>query len=344
MTSIHMPSGKIITPDALFVRHRYARNNFDVETPTSQLEGLYKMVVRRADGSVKQETEWFKNLVTDAGLDRWMSGQAYLTYDSSGQFKVGTGTAAPAANQNSLVQQVAASNGSASGGGIVAATAAPWWGGYRWAARFNAGSLNGQALTEVGIGWDSTGCFSRALITPDGVNPGAITVLADETLDVIYELRVFPNTADATGTIVLAGNNYNFVCRPAEMGSTSGISFSGSVGNGGYFDNNFGVNHYVAIVWQTGTLGGVNGQPSGSGASSSSYSTTVAAYSNGSFQRQHSATFGLTNVNTPNGDIALMQLYIARVGAYQYQFTPAIPKGPSKTLRLDFNTTLARRP
>lgn len=341
MTSIHMPSGKIITPDALFVRHRYARNNFDVETPTSQLEGLYKMVVRRADGSVKQETEWFKNLVTDAGLDRWMGGQAYL---GGNLFKVGTGTAAPAANQNSLVQQVAASNGSADGNTYVVSTAAPWWGGYRWAARFNAGSLNGQALTEVGIGWDSTACFSRALITPDGVNPGAITVLADETLDVIYELRVFPNAADATGTIVLAGNNYNFVCRPAYMGSTSGVSFAGSVVNGAYSNDNFGMPYYTGNVWQSGTLGGVTSAPSGSGASSSSYSTTVAAYSNGSFQRQHSATFGLTDANTPNGDIALMQLYIKRVGAYQYQFTPAIPKGPSKTLRLDFNTTLARRP
>jgi hypothetical protein len=346
MTSIFMPSGKLITPDALFVRHRYERNNFDVVTPTAHVEGFYKMIIRRPDGRTKQETEWFQNLVTDAGLNQFMGGLPFMNFEGSGQFKVGTGTALPAANQTTLVSQVASSNASATGGGLTAATSAPWWSGKRWAARFNAGSFSGQALTEIGVGPDTTSCFSRALITPNGVDPGSITVLADETLDVIYELRVYPTVTDATGTITLAGSNYNFTCRPSRVNEVSGFGFAATVITNEYF-NAFGSLAQTPIAWATGTLSDINGTPSGSDSATPNPGTatpSAAAYTNGSFQRQHSIAFSLNAMNTSTGNIGVLLLGMTRVGFYQYQFTPAIPKGPTKTLRLDFNTTLARRP
>lgn len=348
MTKIIMPSGRIITPDSLFVRHRFARNSFDVETPKVELEGRYQMTVRRADGSIKQETPWFKNLITDAGLDRWFSGQSCFDISTNG-IKVGTGTTAPANNQTTLVARVASSSATASGGGIVVAAGAPWWAGCRYAARFNAGQLNGQALTEVGIGWDSTACFSRALITPDGINPAAITVLADESLDVVYEIRVYPNTSDTTGTITLAGQNFDFVCRPASINNAGSFGF-GSPAVGSLSSTlNVGQVSATTIAWRSGTLGAITGDPSGTDSVQPSggapETPSVGSYTNGSYQRQHSLLWSLTSMNSANGpELQVFLLSMHRAGRFQYRFNNPIIKGPTRTLRLDFLTSIARRP
>jgi len=201
-------------------------------------------------------------------------------------------------------------------------------------------------LTEVGIGWNSTACFSRALITPDGVNPAAITVLLDETLDVIYEIRVYPNTADATGTITLAGQNYDFTCRPSRMGVASN-GFGDSALSGLTSAVAIGAAATTTLGWRTGTLGAVTGDPSGTDSASPSGGTqtpSVGSYTNGAFQRQHSLLWSLNAMNTPNGDLQIFWIGMHRVGWYQYRFTTPINKGPTRTLRLDFNTSIARRP
>lgn len=348
MTSIFMPSGKIITPDALFVRHRYARNNFDVQMPAVELEGRYQMTIRRADGSIKQETPWFKNLITDAGLDRWFSGLGCFDISTNG-VKVGTGTAAPANNQTTLVARVASASTQGPGGGVVVATGAPWWVGSRWVSRFTAGQLNGQALTEVGIGWDATACFSRALITPDGVNPAAITVLADESLDVVYEIRAYPNTSDATGTITLGGQNFDFVCRPASINNVGSFGF-GSPAVGGLSSSlNVGQTSATTTAWRSGALGAITTDPSGTDSvqpsGSPAETPSVGAYTNGSLQRQHSLLWGLTSMNPTNGpELQVFLLSMHRAGRFQYRFNNPIIKGPTRTLRLDFLTSIARRP
>lgn len=341
-----MPSGKIITPDALFVRHRYARNELDVSCPTLSTEGYFKMVVRRADGSVRQETPWFKNLILNAGLDRWMGNGQIATNSLYTSFKVGTNSTPPAANQSTLFAQVATSNDAASAGHtLVFSSAAPWWVGYRVSGRFGAGQLSGQALTEIGFGWDDTACFSRALITPDGTNAGSITVQADESLDVYYEWRVYPNANDATGAIVLNGTTHNFVLRPAHLNSAGGFGFAQSVASGFWISTFGGLASYPDEAWGSGSLGVVT-----DGASGAEYTNTFPAsppvqpYTNGTYQRTHSRLYGLNELNTPSGDIQVMQIYTARVGTYQMSFAPKIPKGPTRTLRLDFSTTLARRP
>lgn len=346
MNRIIMPSGKIITPDALFVRHRYARNNLDVETPTLAAEGRFKFIIRRADGSIRQETEWSKNLILDVGLDQFMSNGQINIGEVSGAFKVGTGTTAPAVNQTTLVAQVASSTQSAATlTTSVASSAAPWWAGRRYSGRFAIGQLNGQALTEVGWGWSTTACFSRALITPDGVNPGSITVLIDESLDVYYELRFFPNTTDATGVVVLNGNNYNFTLRPSRLNTIGGNGFADMVT--GYSDsaNSWGLSGTITDAAETATLGAVTAGLAGSNYAAQVIGTlTRGTYTNGSFQRTHSRQWALNQINTTSGDIQGLEFGTAGIGRYQMVFSPKIPKGPTRTLRLDFNTTMARRP
>lgn len=347
MSEILMPSGKIITPDALFVRHRYSRNELDVEQPSVAVEGRYKMEIRRADGSLKQETPWFKNLILDAGLDRFMSSFRYVAYFDTGAFKVGTNSTPPAPGQTQLLSRVAGSAGvssppsAGSSNFTSSGGATPYWVGWRYGGRFTAGSLNGQALTEVGVGWDSTACFSRALIMPDGVNPGSITVLSDETLDVYYEVRFYPQTTDATGSIVLAGTTHNFTLRPRVVTSSAfGDAFnSGSDNTFAFFRDTLSVASNGALGPVTGIITGVtdswNGGPT---------SASPSAYTAGTFSRAHSMSMGLDKANTTSGNIQTMAYGFNGSGLFQAAFSPPIPKGPTKTLRLDFVTTIARRP
>jgi len=310
--------------------------------PTLTAEGFYKMLVRRADGSTRQETPWFPNLILDAGLDRYLSNGDIV--GTSGTFKVGTNSTAPAVSQTQLLSQVASSGSNAPSLGAIRTTAgssSPWWGGVIYGGRFDAGSLAGQALTEVGIGWTSTACFSRALIKPDGVNVGAITVLADETLEVYYELRVYPAAADATGNVTLGGINYSFTIRPSQVSLSSGFCLAQALSS-----NVFGSTDYPAAGFSSATLGAADAAPNGNSNTGNGYATSSVpqTYTNGSFSRVLQVTWGLDRLNTPSGDIQAIQYYLGKIGAYQVVFSPPIPKGSTKTLRLDFTTTLARRP
>lgn len=348
MTHIVMPGGQIITPDSLFVRHRFARNNLDVEMPTQRVEGLYKMTVRRADGSVKQETPWFKNLILNGGMDRWLGHGGIVEAFTS--IYVGTSNTPPTATQTGLLAQVAKAGAlSVPSTSFQTSVASPWWVGFTVGNRFNAGQLNGEALAEIGIGWGASTLFSRALITPDGTNPGTITVLSDETLECFYQVRIYPATTDATGSITLAGQNYGFTLRPALLGtgSTAGYNFvTAAFGAAQVSSASFGEGvGYQQQAYRVGTLGAITENCTGTefvGSGNIGYSAS--AYTNGAFSRTHSITGGLTEWNTSDGNLEVFQTNLRGVGIYQMRFGTPIPKGPTKTLRLDFTSSIARRP
>jgi hypothetical protein len=335
--SIITPSGKIITPDSLFVRHRFARNKLEIDNEPMQMEGLFKFIVRRADGSIKQETPFGRNLILNQGLDRWGSGGAAVGFCA-----VGTGTSAPTAAQTTLVAQKATTT-TYQGSVQSQSSSAPWFSSMTLTYRFALGALDGS-FTEVGVGPSSPALFSRALITPDGVNPAAITVLPNEQLDVTYQFNVFLPSQDVTGNITLAGNNYSITGRPASAGylwtrqtaelivSSSGFEFGLE-----RFSSNQNNRLFAGNMSAT-----VDGSPSGASAQSSGTHINN-AYSAGSYQRSGSINWGLNDGNI-GGGVRSAYVFIQRGGIYQYQFAPNIPKDATKTLRLDFNIGWARRP
>jgi hypothetical protein len=299
---------------------------------SAKVSGHFTLTVRRPDGSVRQETS-FPNLITDGGLDRMGANADWLTW-----CQVGSGSTAPSVTDGSLVNRIAGSNTKqASANGNLSAD--PYYAWTRNTYRFGTGVATGN-LSEVGIGWASTGSlFSRALILDGLGDPTTITILADETLDVTYEFRYYPNLTDITGTTAFTGNlagSYDWVLRPAQVtGSTRWQTATNgtSMGNMDTVVSGF-VNAY------NGALGAVTSFPSGTAASASSL--TAAAYSAGSYSRAADIGFALNNGNLSGGISALR--FKLGIGTFQIGFTPAIPKTASDTLTLTVSHTWARRP
>ena len=338
--SIITPSGKIITPDALFVKHRYARNSAEIDNAPMQMEGLFKFIVRRADGSIKQETPFSRNLILNQGLNFFGSTAQYVSFCG-----VGTSTSPPTATDTALLAgpiyttTLQASVDTGSGG-------APWYVATSRTFRFALGQLNGN-YTEVGVGATQPALFSRALITPDGVNPTALPVQSDEQLDVVYQLRYYAPASDVTGSITLAGQSYSFTGRAAYVG-VFGVS-SGGFGNvlfGASWGNlAFGARPFSGSSENyvyAGNIGPVTGEPVGTRATSGTEHVTN-SYSAGSYQRSGRINYGLNDGNLAGG-IRSMLVHVAGGGLYQYEFTPNIPKDNTKTLGIDAQVSWARRP
>ncbi|WP_411686909.1 hypothetical protein [Acinetobacter indicus] len=156
---------------------------------------VLKLIVRKADtNEIVRETPEFHNLVLTTGLARMAVGNWV------DRCVVGTGNSTPVASQVALDNFLASTTTTAAGvsdtGGIQVTTAPYYWFGRRtW--RFGVGTAVGN-ISEVGLGWGNTTLWNRALIRDELGNPTTITVLSDEYLDVISEVRVFPSESEST--------------------------------------------------------------------------------------------------------------------------------------------------
>ena len=290
----------------------------------TQCAGWFKIEAIRPDGTRRVLADWFPNLILDGGLDRMGANDDYLSW-----CQVGSGSTAPIATQTALVNRIAGTNtiqANVSG----AQASAPYYGWYRRTYRFAAGVAAGN-LSEVGVGWATTGSlFSRALILDGGGSPTTITVLSDEVLDVTYELRRYPGTVDLTGTVVLDGVTHNWVSRAAGVTDSRYWARTGA----------------MALDWArafNGDIGPVTaGTPRGT---VGALKTTTLAYSSGSYTRAATVSAGLNDSNL-SGGIRSIWTYASysEIGSYQIQFDPAIPKDNTKVLSLTIQHSWARRP
>jgi len=274
-------------------------------------------------GSRRVLADWFTNLITDNGLDLIGSSSSYLQY-----CQVGSGSGTPANGDTALGTRIAATstvNATASG----TQGSAPYFCYRRNTYRFAEGDAAGN-LAEVGVGAASTAnLFSRALILDGDGDPTVITVLADETLDVTYELRCYCPTVDWTGTVTISAVDYDITGRAANCTNTSAWLIS-----------QLGVSNSVGFpTVYNGAIGAITTTPSGSTASASTVST--AAYSNGTYRRDGTVGWALAAGNVAGGITALMVKF--GIGTYQFGFDPAIPKDSSTVLDLTFRNSWARK-
>lgn len=293
----------------------------------TKVAGYYKLQVIRPDGTVRESGE-FPNLITDIGLDRMGVG-SYLTY-----CQVGAGSTAPTVTDTSLASFLAASNTkqSTSSGST---SSAPY---YTWALnmwRFSAGTATGN-ISEVGVGWASGGSlFSRALVLDSGGSPTTITVLADEVLDVTYELRYYPPTVDDTGDVTFTGNlagTYDWIFRAANVTSNS-VSDGWNITSGG---TDMGYQPPSSVRALNTDIQAITSNPVGG----SGLSSTVGSYTNGTYYRDITATATTATGNLAGGIRTVV--FKIGVGRFQVQFDPAIPKTASDTLSITFRHSWGR--
>lgn len=278
-------------------------------------------------GAVRHLAE-FDNLILDAGLERMGTG-SYLDV-----CRVGSGNSAPTNLQTGLDNKVASTStiqSSTSG----AQGAAPYYGWKKTTFRFNAGTATGN-LSEVGVGWGNTTTdnflYSRALIKDGNGSPTTITVLADEFLDVTYELRCYPNLTDVTITgLDLGQSTHDVTIRAAKV--TSAIDWGAGLGRQVVLYSPLG--QFGSCY--NGNIGAITGSPSGS---SSSLPVTTSSYLANSKKQQGVNSSSLNDANLANGikSISLCTM----IGSYQYEFNPPIIKTSEKTLTLNFEVSWGR--
>jgi hypothetical protein len=294
------------------------------------VKGRYKIEAVKADGSKRMVADWFDNLITNEGLNHLGTGGVY-TY-----CMVGSGNTPPVNANTTLQASVSATNA------VIAETqgaqsSAPYFGWHRKTFRFPIGAAAGN-LSEIGVGWNATNVFSRALIVDTDNNPTTITVLSDEALDVTYEFRIYPPTADQVNTINISGVTYDVTTRAALV-ATSSHWYPAQLASTGYSSPDYRFRPY------TGTIGAITEGPSGTTVNDDQNGeVTYDAYSNNSLTRTGKAEFGLTDGNLSGGIGSILAFVWSNgaAGSYQMSFSPKIPKDMFKILSLNFSFSWAR--
>lgn len=293
-----------------------------------RVKGRFKFIAVREDGTERPLTGWIDNLILDSGLN--MLG----TSDVLGSCQVGTSNTAPVANQTTL-QGYLAGTSSIQEVNYGAQSTTPYFGWKTVRYRFDAGVATGN-ISEVGVGPQrtvGTTLFARALILDVGGTPVTISVLANEILDVVYELRLYPPLVDGSGVVTISGVNYTVTWRACRV--TDAILWGYYIGSMASLNPNGNNNHAV----YNGVIGAITDSPSGV---SDARPIGNLAYSNNSLQRDGSVFLGLDMGNVAGGVSATS--FSSTLGAYQFSFSPVLPKDNTKTLALTYRIAWNRYP
>jgi hypothetical protein len=299
------------------------------------VQGFFKLTASRVvDGErvTRIVADWFPNLITNGGLNR-MATSSYLL-----SCQVGSGSTVPAFTDTSLTSFVAGSSTIQTTNGSVLATS-PYYAWIRRSWRFAEGAATGN-LSEVGIAWTSTpgNLFSHALILDEVGSPTTITILSDESLDVIYELRYYPKLTDTFGTVVLTGSiggSYDWTMRTALAGT-----YTPNTGWGIFNSPSALAMNYSGPSFPSCYFGGIGAITAGPSSSIGTVGFTPISYVSDSFEISVSITFSLLQGNHASGIRAV--LFKLGVGAMQIEFDPPIPKTAADLLSLVVKYSYAR--
>lgn len=300
-------------------------------------EGRFTLTARNPDGSVRLIRE-FKNLITDLGLNGiGTNGASWAT-----NICLGTGTATPNVADTALSGTVISVTGGSGTSGDVAVSPRYSWS--RWTRAFAQGAATG-IWTEIGIGRTSTALWSRALIL-DGLGaPTSLPIIATDILTVEYELRVYYNEADVTGTREISGVSTSYIVRPYQARyDIASKAITGTWMSGPSIDTRPGL-----MVWN-GALNAAWAGPAGAAAGGFGSTTpyTVGAYVSSSYEKVVVCTCGISELNVAGGiTVAVPMLwgdyFDGGATPFKFGFTPGIAKDATKIMSLTFSFSWARR-
>jgi len=302
-------------------------------TLKTECQGYYKLEVRRPDGSIRTQTDWFPNIITDIGLNRMGQGEWY------NRCQVGTGSTAPSESDTNLVALLATTTT------VQSSTDSGVSGQYSFSRRtyrFGQGVAAGN-IAEVGVAWgNSNAIYSRQLILDESLIPTTITVLSDEFLDVTYEIRVYIPQDDFISALTINDVEYAVTTRASLAGT-----FGGSSTALGWSQRASAIVCCASgdCIVYNGSIGAITGSPSGAsgtiGDESGVY--TQNSYVNNSLERTTTVAIPLGSGNIAGGLITAIRINGSRWGAFQFGISPGIPKDNTRTLTLTFKVSWGRR-
>ena len=288
------------------------------------VRGRYRLVVLDKDGLERLDTGYFENLITDGGINNWFTQGAGGANNQFRQLSVGTGSTIPAYTDTVLVNRLATVETTHIGNFLT----------YPWAysiysATFNPGTVVGN-VSELGTGLNSNGTalFSRSLIKDALGNSTTVTVLAEETLVVYWQLWLNTGAPDVT-TVV---NGYTITARPAAV--TTPLSY-GITGDGWNPNAVLGAINLNAVRLDSTALPSKELGRSGTNCSTITY----AAYVANSFTRTAAVTWAVGN-----GSMAANYIgFNFGIGSYHFGVSPSIPKLSANSLKITFSVSVSRQ-
>jgi hypothetical protein len=297
------------------------------------LEGFFKIEAIQPDGSRKVLADWFPNLITDIGLNRWGSGGIVTACG------VGTGTAQPLITDTGL-QTPLAFTSTMDSQQPTAAGVAPYATTQARTFTFAQGAVVGN-ISEVSVGWAAANgsAWSHARIKDGGGVDTTITVTAIEQLSVTYLLKGNIPSTDVTANVTIGGTATTVTIRGSQVtGTQAWFSWFG-VGNTA-FDRRFDTYMGTYIGAYDGAIGVITGTPSGTQQQIDG-SRTISAYSNNSLYTESVINFSTSQANFAGG---LDSILLNQLGHTQWQvgFVPAVAKDNTKTFSMTFRTSWAR--
>lgn len=192
------------------------------------IAGEVRCIVKREDGSTKEDTGFQKNLILNQGLDFFGGGKGVDIFASCA---IGSGNAVPAHTQTQLSSFLAITTGTQSSIKYDYVPDASNLYKTNKVYKYIFTGLNNANVSEVGLvsqGTTSTNYYlcTRALLKDATGTPTTITVLLGETLEVYYKLWKIVSVLDASYTVnMLDGKGgitpYNCIIRPYNVGSSS---------------------------------------------------------------------------------------------------------------------------
>lgn len=281
-----------------------------------------------------EEIADFPNLILDVGLREMGLAANYLNYCS-----IGTSSVTPSASQTKLIGLLRTTETNAIGEQTGANSDDPnnpyvW---RRVTKRFAPSGSNAN-ISEVAFGSTPNGssAFNRALIKDSGGNPSTITLLGDEYLDVVYELRIYPPMQDITGTFTPTGIDTaprGYIVRPRGQGGV--LTYNPILG--------WMVDRMITTVtssWnlvRSGDIGAIFSEPSGSGVSLNATSVMDPVGASGVY----TLTVPLSSGNFPTG----IRSIVAAITSckYQFQFDPPFMKTADDVFTFSFRHSWGRR-
>ena len=299
------------------------------------VQALFKLVARTNDGSERDLTDWFPNLVLDSGLNR-MSQGAWFT-----QVAVGTGNSEPLVTNVGLDSFLASTSTITEAGSSRQLNTLPYYYSLVTVFRFAQGVAAGN-LSEIAMTWGGNNCWNRALIKDINGNPTTVTVLPNEFLDVYTELRIYPKMTDTLSTVNLLDSKgatistHNVTIR-ANM-------YIGLENSPSYRTGSTAVRVGDRITHRSVSVYGSNAQlnnitTSISGTSIGTYTPTA---SNDSYPTLRSCA-----LKTPLSITQLVGVHKAidiqtRLGGWKVEYNPPISKDNTQSLEHNFMLTWGR--
>jgi len=295
------------------------------------LKAQYQLRILNADRSLKWESGWIPNLITDLGMDR-------IGNNGGAQFapfcRIGTGTTTPAFTDTELVSQ-SASTATVITSSLVNAGAPNYETTASSTYEFALGAVVGN-MAELGMGWTASTAntlATRSRILDGGGSPTTITVLSSEILQVTYQMRTFPQITDSTGNVTISGVVYGYTARLLSAASAAGFRFESSP-----------LNTVSTASAYTGSLGAITASAP-SGTSTVLTSGVLQPYTNGTYFRDYTITAAIAVGNLAGGIKSIRTTLAGSAGTWsnsQIEFTPAIPKDNTKSFSLTLRTSWAR--